>query len=240
MFVSIATTHRPATDLGFLLMKNPERVHEVELSFGKGFVFFPEADAARCEAVLTIEVDPVGLVRGKGQGEGLLDRYVNDRPYAASSFLSVALNRAFRTAMTGASKERPELAATPIPLTIRVTPLPARGGETVIRQLFEPLGWTVEVERIEEPAGPARYYDLRLAGSMRVAETLTDVFVRIPVLDDDKHYWVGDDEVDKLLAKGKEWLAKHPAKELIAQRYLKNRRALARAALARLAPEAEE
>src|SRR5262245_36735095 len=122
MFVSIATTYRPATDLGFLLVKHPDRVHEVELTFGKGFVFFPEANAERCEAVLAIEVDSVGLVRGRGQGEGLLDKYVNDRPYAASSFLAVALNRAFRTAMTGVSRERPELAASTIPLAIRVTP----------------------------------------------------------------------------------------------------------------------
>lgn len=240
MFVSIATTHRPATDLGFLLMKHPDRVHEVELTFGKGLVFFPEASAERCEAVLTIEVDPVGLVRGRGQGEGLLDKYVNDRPYAASSFLAVALNRAFRTAMTGVSRERPELAAAGIPLTIHVTPLPARGGEAVIRQLFEPLGWSVEATRIEGPAGLSRYYDLKLKADMRVADALTHLFVLIPVLDDDKHYWVGDDEVEKLLDKGKEWLAAHPARELIAQRYLKNRRALARAALARLAPEAEE
>ena len=240
MFVSVATTHQPATDLGFLLMKHPDRVHEVELTFGKGFVFFPEASAERCEAVLAIEVDPVGLVRGRGQGEGLLDKYVNDRPYAASSFLSVALNRAYRTAMTGVSKERPDLANVAIPLQIRVTPLPARGGEVVVRQLFEPLGWKVDLDRIEGPAGPSRYYDLRLEGHVRVADALTHLFVLIPVLDDDKHYWVGDDEVEKLLAKGKDWLPAHPAKELIAQRYLKNRRALARAALARLAPEAEE
>ncbi len=102
MFLSIATTHRPATDLGFLLHKHPERVHETELPFGKAFVFYPQADEARCEAALVLDVDPIGLVRGKGRSEGLLDAYVNDRPYAASSFLSVAIGRALRTAMTGA------------------------------------------------------------------------------------------------------------------------------------------
>jgi len=152
----------------------------------------------------------------------------------------VALNRAYRTAMTGVSRERPELAAGAMPLSIRVTPLPARGGETVIRQLFEPLGWAVTLDRIEGPSGPSRYYDLKLDGSVRVADALTHLFVLIPVLDDEKHYWVGDDEVEKLLSKGKDWLASHPAKEMIAQRYLKNRRALARVALARLAPEAED
>jgi 3' terminal RNA ribose 2'-O-methyltransferase Hen1 len=237
MFISIATTHRPATDLGYLLMKHPERLHEQELNFGKGLVFYPEASEGRCEAVLTIDVDPIGLVRGRGEGEGLIDRYVNDRPYAATSFLSVALVRMFRTAMTGVSKERPELAAAAIPLELRVTPLPTRGGEQVLRSLFEPLGWDVTADRIEGPNGPSRYVDLRLKGTIRVADALSHLYVLIPVLDDDKHYWVGDDEVEKLLDKGGAWLAAHPEKELIARRYLKNRGALARAALARLAPE---
>lgn len=240
MFLSIATTHRPATDLGYLLMKHPDRAHETELGFGKALVFFPEAGPERSEAVLTLDIDPIGLVRGRGTGEGLLDQYVNDRPYAATSFLSVALNRAFRTAMTGVSKERPDLAATPIPLEIRISPLPARGGDELVRSLFEPLGWTVKAERIAGPDGPSRYVSLTLSGAQRVADALSHLYVLIPVLDDDKHYWVGDDEVDKLLAKGGAWLAAHPEKDLIALRYLKHRRNLARVALARLAPEEAE
>ena len=237
MFLSIATTHEPATDLGFLLMKHPDRVHETELTFGKAVLFYPEACSERCEAVLTLDIDPVGLVRGRGTGEGLLEQYVNDRPYAASSFLSVALNRALRTAMTGVSRERPDLAATAIPLEINVSPLPARGGEELVRNLFEPLGWSVEIERLPGPTGPSRYVSLRLNGSQLVSNALSHLYVLIPVLDDDKHYWVGDDEVDKLVSKGGAWLAAHPQKELIAQRYLKHRRSLARIALARLAPE---
>lgn len=240
MFLSIATTHQPATDLGFLLMKHPERVHETELTFGKAVLFYPEARSERCEAVLTLDIDPVGLVRGRGTGEGLLEQYVNDRPYAASSFLSVALNRALRTAMTGVSRERPDLAASAIPLEINVSPLPARGGEELVRSLFEPLGWTVELERLSGPTGPSRYVSLRLTGSQLVSNALSHLYVLIPVLDDEKHYWVGDDEVDKLVSKGGAWLATHPQKELIAQRYLKHRRSLARIALARLAPEEAE
>jgi len=240
MFLSIATTHQPATDLGFLLMKHPERVHETELTFGKAVLFYPEARSERCEAVLTLDIDPVGLVRGRGTGEGLLEQYVNDRPYAASSFLSVALNRALRTAMTGVSRERPDLAASAIPLEINVSPLPARGGEELVRSLFEPLGWTVELERLSGPAGPSRYVSLRLTGAQLVSNALSHLYVLIPVLDDEKHYWVGDDEVDKLVSKGGAWLAAHPQKELIAQRYLKHRRSLARIALARLAPEEAE
>lgn len=106
MFLQITTTHQPATDLGYLLHKNPGRSHEVELAFGKARLFYPEANEARCTAALVLDIDPVALVRGKGSSEGLLAQYVNDRPYAASSFLSVAMGRALREAIGGRSRER--------------------------------------------------------------------------------------------------------------------------------------
>ena len=244
MFLSIATTHSPATDLGFLLHKHPERVHETELPFGKAFVFYPQADEARCEAALMLDVDPIGLVRGKGHSEGLLDAYVNDRPYAASSFLSVAMGRALRTAMTGASRERPDLAETEIPLEVIVTPLPARGGERLVHELFEPLGWTVETAAVEDGGSltgkTPTYVTLKLTGAARLQSLLNHLYVLIPVLDDDKHYWVGEDEVEKLLRRGEGWLDGHPARDLIVRRYLIHRRGLARDALERLAPETRD
>ncbi|TIY02510.1 MAG: 3' terminal RNA ribose 2'-O-methyltransferase Hen1, partial [Mesorhizobium sp.] len=240
MFLSVATTHRPATDLGFLLHKHPDRLHETDLSFGKAWLFYPEATDERCEAALLLDVDPIGLVRGKGQAEGLLDQYVNDRPYAASSFLSVALNKTLRTAMTGISKERQELANSDLPLEAVVTPLPMRGGEALVRGLFEPLGWTVDLTPIGDvgsgASGP-RYGQLKLTGTGRLSALLNHLYVLIPVMDDAKHYWVGEAEIDKLLSKGEGWLENHPAKDLIVRRYLRNRGALARIALERLAPE---
>jgi 3' terminal RNA ribose 2'-O-methyltransferase Hen1 len=243
MFFSIATTYQPATDLGYLLHKHPERPHEIGLTFGKAWVFYPEASPDRCEAALVLDVDPIGLVRGKGRGDGLLDQYVNDRPYAASSFLSVALNKAFRTAMAGVCNARQELADTAIPLKAVITPLPARGGETLVRQLFEPLGWNVAVDPIESPdrgAVSKLYTRVKLSGAARLGALLNHLYVLIPVLDDAKHYWVGDDEIDKLLNRGTGWLDQHPAKELIVRRYLRHRGMLARAALERLAPETRE
>ncbi|MDX8441677.1 3' terminal RNA ribose 2'-O-methyltransferase Hen1 [Mesorhizobium australafricanum] len=240
MFLSIATTHHPATDLGFLLHKHPDRLHEIDLSFGKAWLFYPEATEERCEATLLLDIDPIGLVRGKGQSDGLLDQYVNDRPYAASSFLSVALNKILRTAMTGISKERPQLTDSDLPLEAVVSPLPMRGGEAMVRRLFEPLGWTVElspIEAIGSSTGESRYGHLKLSGLGRLSNLLNHLYVLIPVMDDAKHYWVGDDEVDKLLSRGAGWLESHPARELIARRYLRNQSVLARAALARLVAE---
>ena len=234
----------PATDLGFLLHKNPGQVQAFDLSVGTAHVFYPEATSARCTAGLLLEVDPVGLVRGRrgpDGGEGFsLGQYVNDRPYAASSMLAVAMSRVFKTAMAGRCEARPELAAAEIPLELALPVLPCRGGPGLARQLFEPLGWqaTAVPIALDEafPAwGDSRYVDLRLAGRMRLADALNHLYVLLPVLDDAKHYWVSTDEVDKLVRAGGGWLAGHPEKALITKRYLAHRSGLYRSALARLA-----
>src|SRR5687767_13895060 len=128
MLLTITTTHRPATDLGYLLHKNPARAQTFELPFGRAHVLYPEASAERCTAALLLEIDPVGLVRRKPGGEGFgLAQYVNDRPYVASSFLSVAIAEVYGSALAGRSRDRPELAETAIPLTARLAAVPARG-----------------------------------------------------------------------------------------------------------------
>jgi 3' terminal RNA ribose 2'-O-methyltransferase Hen1 len=245
MLLTISSTHRPATDLGYLLHKNPDRVQHFELSFGQAHVFYPEASAERCTIALVLDVDPVALVRGRrgsGGDGGLLRQYVNDRPYVASSFVSVAVADVFGSALAGRSKERPELAATAIPLEARIAVLPCREGEQLLRQLFEPLGYAVSVvphllDAQMPDWGPSRYYTVTLTGTARLADLLTHLYVLIPVLDDEKHYWVGDDEVDKLVRHGEGWLADHPARDLIATRYLKHRRSLVRDAIAQLITE---
>jgi 3' terminal RNA ribose 2'-O-methyltransferase Hen1 len=243
MLLTLTTTHRPATDLGYLLHKNPGAVRSVDLWFGRAHVFYPEATDARCTAALLLEVDPIGLVRRRGRGEPVsLEPYVNDRPYAASSFMSVALAKVFGTAMTGRSAERPELAGVPIPLEIQIPALPCRGGDELLRRLFEPLGYAVSTrstpldERFPE-WGDSRYLQTRLTTTARVADVLSHLYVLLPVLDDAKHYWVGRDEIEKLLRRGEGWLRAHPEHELITRRYLRHQPGLAREALARLLEE---
>ncbi len=150
MLLTIATSLRPATDLGFLLHKHPDRLQTFDLPFGKAHVFYPEASDERCEVALLVDIDPVGLVRrGRGSNAFALAEYVNDRPYAASSFMSVALNKVFKTAMTGTCKERPGLAASKISLAAALPAVPARGGEELVRRLFEPLGYEVESQPLQ-------------------------------------------------------------------------------------------
>ncbi len=249
MLLTITSTTEPATDLGFLLHKNPAAVRTVDLAFGKAHVFYPEATATRCTAALLVEIDPVGLVRrGRGSQFFSLADYVNDRPYVASSFMSVAVAKLFGTALSGRSDDRPELADTPIPLEAYLPAVPCRGGDALIRELFEPLGYEVQATPIaldaERPDwGDSRYLGLTLRGVVRLRDLLRHLYVLLPVMDDDKHYWVERGEIDKLLAKGEEWLAQHPSRELITRRFLKHRMPLMREALARLSedvPEPEE
>jgi 3' terminal RNA ribose 2'-O-methyltransferase Hen1 len=242
MLLTIRTTHKPATDLGFLLHKNPNRVQSFTESFGRAHVFYPEASEDACTVALLLDVDPVGLVRRRrgpsGEG-GTLDQYVNDRPYVASSFLSVAISDVFGTAMTGRSKERPDLAESKLPFVAKLAVVPCKGGESFLRRLFEPLGYEVAVAHhpLDERSSDnvdSRYFTVQISAAKRLSELLAHLYVLIPVLDDQKHYWVGDDEVAKLLRHGEGWLGAHPERDTIARRYLRHYRSLVDDAIERL------
>src|SRR5919198_5697819 len=191
MLLTLTTTHRPATDLGYLLAKHPARLQRFQLSFGVAHVFYPEATEERCTAALLLDVDPVALSRGRnGTGGPPLEPYVNDRPYVASSFLSVAIADVFGSALSGRSKERAELAAAPIPFVARIAVLPCRGGEEFVRRLFEPLGYAVTavphpLDERDPSSGPSRYHTVELAATKRLSELLTHLYVLVPVLDDE-------------------------------------------------------
>ncbi len=240
MLLTLSTTHRPASDLGYLLHKHPNRLQSFDLSFGKAHVFYSELADDRGTACLLLDVDPIGMVRGRNADHYFpLAQYVNDRPYVASSFMSVAIAQVFGSALQGRCKDRPELAAVPIPLEARLEVLPVRGGERFLQQVFEPLGYALQARRhvLDERFpewGDSPYYSVTIAKTAILSELLTNLYVLIPVFDSNKHYFVGEDELDKLLDKGEGWLAAHPLKEEIVRRFLKFQPSLYRRALDRL------
>ncbi|PWW65472.1 3' terminal RNA ribose 2'-O-methyltransferase Hen1 [Actinokineospora spheciospongiae] len=242
VLLTLTTTGDPATDLGFLLFKHPDKAQSFPTATGTAHVFYPRADPEECTAALLVEVDPVALARGKGDRKRVatLGSYVNDRPYAAGSMLAVALSSVFRTAMTGRCDVRQELADNPIPLRVGLPAVACRGGAELAARLFEPLGWAVAATAVPlDPLfpewGDSPYLDLVLTGDLRLADALRQLYVLLPVMDGSKHYYVGEAEVDKLLRAGEGWLAAHPERELISDRYLAHRRGYVTTALAQLA-----
>jgi 3' terminal RNA ribose 2'-O-methyltransferase Hen1 len=245
MLLTITNARAPATDLGYLLHKNPARCQSFELTFGKAHVFYPEVSSERCTAALMLDIDPVGLVRNRKRtldAQGGLDQYVNDRPYVASSFLSVAIARVFGSALAGSCKERPELVDERLPLETKITAIPCRGGEEFLRRLFEPLNYAVSV--VHHPLdeqfpewGEGPYFTVRLEARVCLKDLLNHIYLLVPALDAQKHYWIGQAEVEKLLRHGEGWLTGHPEKEAIVSRYLKRSGHLVREALARLSEE---
>ena len=246
MLLTITTTHQPATNLGFLLHKHPDKFQTVDLSVGKAHIFYPESSEDSTTAALLLDVDPIDMVRGARNlsGKGFsLGQYVNDRPYVASSFMSVAIAKAFSTALNGKCTKKPDLVDTKMPFEIKIAVLPApRGGEALIRKLFEPLGYTVTLQRhrLDDTFpdwGESKYFTVDLVHTITLKELLAHLYVLIPALDNDKHYFVSQNEIEKLLAKGEGWLATHPEKEQITRRYLINLASLSRVALGRLNEE---
>ena len=243
MLLTITTTYKNATDLGFLLHKHPDKLQTIDLAVGKAHIFYPESSAEKTTVALLLDIDSIDMVRGVRNlsGKGFsLGQYVNDRPYVASSFMSVALSKAFSTAMNGRCKNKPELVEVEMPFEVKVSVLPApKGGELLIRKMFEPLGYTVIVERYQldnkfESWGDSKYYTVSLSNKVMLKDLLSHLYVLIPALDNDKHYFVSQNEIDKLLEKGKGWLENHPEKEQITRRYLINLNSLSRQALERL------
>ena len=243
MLLTITSSTPPTDDLGYLLHKNPANLRTVDLAFGRAHVFWPGSSPERASVSLLVEVDPVGLVRrGRGTAGFALAEHVNDRPYVASSLMSVAIARLFGTAMSGRSSDRPDRVDAVLNLTAALPVVACRDGVPLLRRLFEPLGYRVEASPIPlDPSvpswGDSRYLAVSLAAEVRVRDLLSHLYVLLPVLDDDKHYWVARDEIEKLLARGGEWLAVHPDKELITRRYLRYRDRLTREALSRLLEE---
>ncbi|MDR2902979.1 MAG: 3' terminal RNA ribose 2'-O-methyltransferase Hen1 [Clostridiales bacterium] len=248
MILTITYKGENTQNIGFLLHKNPARPQVVALNHGKAYVFYPEVSDEKTTVALVLDIDPIDLARGKAgsAGGGLFD-YVNDRPYVSSSFMSTAINRVFGTAMTGRGDDFQALADAKLDLTATITMLPCKSDNEMLNRVFEPLGYEVRFEQFVSdekfPAwGESKCVNLTIHGVQKLSDLLHHIYVLIPVFDRNKHYWIGKEEVEKLLRHSEDWLKDHPEKAFITGRYLNRSRSLLNMAFERLrtADEASE
>lgn len=247
MFLKISTTHQPATDLGYLLHKHPARFQTKELSFGKVHIFYPEASEEICTAMILLDINAINLARKyrKTKNAINLDHYVNDRPYVASSFMTTAISKVLGSALNGHCKDRPELADQAIPLSVEIGMIKVNGGDSLIRSLFRPLGYQVETKDFPlddhfPEWGMSPYFNIQLSQNISLQSLLSHLYLLIPVMDNNKHYYMSDDEVEKVLDKGKNWLSQHPAKEMITKRYFRYKKSYAKTVMNQLFDEEEK
>lgn len=240
MLLTITMNGTNTQDLGYLLHKNPQRAQCFELNFGKAYVFYTEVSDSRTTAALLLDINPIDLARGKlgSKDRGLFD-YVNDRPYVSSSFMSTAINSVFSTAMSGRCAKRQELADSKLNLEATVYNLPVRSEKNLVQEIFEPLGYEISVREsvLDEKFtewGESCYIDLTLKGKVKLSELLNHLYVLIPVFDKQKHYYISEDEIDKLIRHGEGWLSAHPLKNKIIRRYFDMKKSYANKTIARL------
>lgn len=239
MLLTLTCSAPSAPEVGFLLGKNPASVFERPFSAGVVWVFYPEVADDHVTVAMLTEIDPIGLVRGPAPLTRL-DHYINDRPYVASSLTSVALNTAFGSALAGRATSHAERLNEPMRWRVSIDAVACEAGEELITRLFAPLGYAITTTRlpldVRFPAwGQADLYSLTLDGEQTTRAVLSHLYVLLPVLDNSKHYYVGAEEAEKLLAHGGDWLASHPERALITRRYLRYKRPLVQSALDRLA-----
>ena len=246
MLMTITYNGQNTEDIGFLLHKNPNRPQKFELNFGNAYVFYPELSNERTTAALLLEINPVNLARGKeGAGNyGLFD-YVNDRPYVSSSFLSTAISKVFGTALNGRADSHQDLSDSSLDLEATITMLPCKTDTAMLNKIFEPLGYEVNYETFINDElfpdwGESKYVNLTIKGKQKLRDLLKHIYILVPVFDQQKHYWVGEDEVEKLLRNTGDWLADHPEKEYITSRYLKRLRPLVNKAFSMLFSDGKE
>lgn len=230
MLLTINYKGNNTQDIGFLFHKNPNRPQEFKLTYGKAYVFYPEVSNDSTTIALLLDINSLDLARGKEEGEtkGLFD-YVNDRPFVSSSFMSSAIANVFGTAMSGRSKEKQELINENLNLTVKIHMLPCKGDKEFINKIFEPLGYKVEIEKFLNDEkfpewGESKYVNVILKNSIPLKDLLKHIYVLIPVFDRQKHYYMANDEVNKLLKHGEGWIKEHPYSEYIIRRYFENKK----------------
>ncbi|MCL2847635.1 MAG: 3' terminal RNA ribose 2'-O-methyltransferase Hen1 [Firmicutes bacterium] len=240
MLLTITYKGQNSTNLGYLLHKNPSRPQQFEMSFGLAYVFYPKASETETTVALLLDINPIDLARGKlGSKDGGLFDYVNDRPYVSSSFMSTAISKIFGTAMSGKCDKMPDLVEQKIDLESSIMMLPCSGDKKILERIFAPLGYKVEYDTfiLDDKFtewGESKYINLYLKGNIKLSELLNHLYVLLPVFDNQKHYWIGSGEVEKLIHHGEWWLANHPEKNIITARYLRRKKSLINRALKEL------
>ncbi|MGB0870489.1 MAG: 3' terminal RNA ribose 2'-O-methyltransferase Hen1 [Flavobacteriales bacterium] len=249
MYLKIKVNNNNATDLGYILHKHPDKYQKEKMGYGDIHMFYTQTEATSCEFAMVLDINTIELTRNLQKktysNSFKLADYVNDRAFVASSFLTAAISKVLGSAMNGNCSYDKDLAIKVWDLEVEVGTVKAQGGINQIRNYFEPLNYTLEIEETLldedfESWGKSPYFTLKLQGQKTIQDLLSQLYVLLPVLDNNKHYYVNESEIKKLIQKGGEWLKNHPAKDIITKKYLRYKKSYTHSAFEQLMTETPE
>ncbi|WP_310831561.1 3' terminal RNA ribose 2'-O-methyltransferase Hen1 [Paenibacillus pedocola] len=227
MHLIIRATGTGAGMLSHLLAKNPNNLYDRTEKEARVRIVFTVSSEEETEAVIYVTPDPIELVKGDSSAHNDITQYINDREFVTSSLFCSYIRPALGTALNGKPKEAyMPWVGKPLKLELTFGPVASNLPDRTLEELFTALGYEVQLERGDaeysfalKTRSSARY--IKLAGEQTLQTALQQLFVLIPALDDYKHYYISDDEVDKIRRYGAGWLEEHPQRSLILKRTLR-------------------
>lgn len=222
MQLSLNVKGNGAEAVSYLLAKNPNNLYERDEKGFKVRSVYSVFTKEEVKYLIYVKPDPIDLVRSSPQVYDI-SHYINDREFAVSSLFVSAIRKALGTALNGKPQEEyvqwvehrfdMEVAFGPI-----ATDLP--DGE--LAELFKPIGYNVEIKRAASTLrSKSSALFITLTGKQTIQNLLKHLFILIPVIDNYKHYFIDEREIEKVDRYGEGWLDAHPLKQFIVKRALR-------------------
>lgn len=226
MQLTIRATGENVKAISHLLSKNPNNLYERNHKGHLVRLFYSEFTEERVEVTIFVTPDPIELMQ-KGSNTYDITHYINDREFAVSSIFTSFIRSALGTALNGQPKEEYiKWVDYRFPFTFEFGPVASTLSDQHIKDLFEPIGYEVAITRPEihyaidlKDKSSARF--LALSGSQTLQDALRHLFVLIPVIDNYKHYFIDEKEIEKLERYGEGWLEGHPLRDMIYRQALR-------------------
>ncbi|WP_141431100.1 3' terminal RNA ribose 2'-O-methyltransferase Hen1 [Bacillus sp. 03113] len=226
MQLSVKAVGDGAKILSYLIAKNPYNLYDRDEKSNRVRLVYTVFDEKEVEVVIFVTPDPVELVRNSANAFDIT-QYINDREFAVSSLFCTNIRKALGTALNGKPKEEYQKWVNhPFELHMNFGPVASHLSDENIVELLHPLGYIVEIERGEtnysfelKQRSSSRF--IHLKGQQTIQQALRHLFILIPVIDNYKHYFIDEHEIEKLVRYGEGWLDSHPLREYIIKQSLR-------------------
>ncbi|MDN4617361.1 3' terminal RNA ribose 2'-O-methyltransferase Hen1 [Paenibacillus sp. PsM32] len=226
MYLTIKATGEHANMISHLLAKNPHNLYDRTEKGARVRLVYTSFEPHDTEAILFVTPDPIELVKGTPDHYDIT-QYINDRELAVSSLFCSYIRPALGTALNGKPKaDYMNWVDYQFDLQMTFGPVASDLPDHVVESLFQPLGYEVQMERGEidysfDLKNRSTVRHIQISGQQTLQQMLRQVYILIPVLDNYKHYYINEDEIERLRRYGEGWLSTHPQHDLMIKRSLR-------------------